>query len=90
MFLKSPLNSVGGVGTAGGVGQILAWVVWVHKTFSWVEKLLWVKNNINILYVPFLYSKNSLHVFVPDIRLFVSLMSISYSNWPGPKIKYRP
>ena len=26
----------------GGVGQTLAWVVWVCKILSWVKKMAWV------------------------------------------------
>ena len=53
MFQTSLLNCVGDVGgvgpwvrgCVGGVGQILAWVAWVHKTLAWVawvEILAWV------------------------------------------------
>ena len=45
------LNSMGGVGIiyawvrgfmGGNMGQILAWVVWVHKILAWVKKMVWI------------------------------------------------
>ena len=33
----------------------LAWVAWVYKMLVWVKKLAWVKDNINIYCVAFLF-----------------------------------
>ena len=74
------------------VYKILAWVAWVYKMFYGSKS--WHGPKTISIFFAFrsfsLHSKCSLHVFVPDIRPFVFLMFISYSNWFGFKIIYRP
>ena len=55
------------------------------------QKIVMSQNNT--LYAPFLFKLEVFFIcinFVPDIRLFVFLMFISYSNWRGSKVIYRP
>ena len=61
------------------------------ENFGMGQKIVMSQNNT--LYALFLFKLEVFFIcinFVPDIRLFVFLMFISYSNWRGPKVIYRP
>ena len=57
------------------------------ENFGMGQKIVMSQNNT--LYALFLFKLEVFFIcinFVPDIRLFVFLMFISYSNWRGPKV----
>ena len=61
------------------------------ENFGMGQKIVMSQNNT--LYALFLFKLEVFFIcinFVPDIRLFVFLMFISYSNWREPKVIYRP
>ena len=61
------------------------------ENFGMGQKIVMIQNNT--LYALFLFKLEVFFIcinFVPDIRLFVFLMFISYSNWRGPKVICRP
>ena len=61
------------------------------ENFGMGQKIVMSQNNT--LYALFLFKLEVFFIcinFVPGIRLFVFLMFISYSNWRGPKVIYRP
>ena len=61
------------------------------ENFGMGQKIVMSQNNT--LYALFLFKLEVFFIcinFVPAIRLFVFLMFISYSNWRGPKVIYRP
>ena len=61
------------------------------ENFGMGQKIVMSQNNT--LYALFLFKLEVFFIcinFVPDIRLFVFLMFISYSNWRGSKVIYRP
>ena len=77
-----------GVGRNFGVGGVVHKIlVWWHGSIKFLNES---KSWRELKTLSIFFTKGSLHVFVPGIRLFAFLMLISYSNWRGPKVIYRP